>query len=294
MKPLTFGSDPELMLMLVNGRRIVSSIPVIEHDKKDPVDLGAGIKMHADNVLVEATMPPSDTKEQFKRTIGDALGRMSEWLGKDFKLVARASHIYPESELGKKPDVMVGELPVAWEIGCNPSFDAYEEKQKIPEPFKDGLRTGSFHLHLGHELLNSLDAKIKMVKLLDTYVGCASVIFDRDDTSLARRLLYGQAGEFRPTPYGVEWRVLSNYALRSPLCVDLVVDLVNYAFDRILEDDADEVLGDTDFELVKAAINTNNSTLAAMALHAAGVPSSLLKRVSLQYDMDLYQSWRLA
>jgi hypothetical protein len=46
-----------------------------------------------------------------------------------------------------------------------------------------------------------------LVKQLDSYLGLPSLLFDRDTL---RRKMYGQAGAFRPKPYGVEYRVLSN------------------------------------------------------------------------------------
>jgi len=46
-----------------------------------------------------------------------------------------------------------------------------------------------------------------LVKQLDCYLGLPSVVWDRD---AKRRQMYGAAGAFRPKPYGVEYRVLSN------------------------------------------------------------------------------------
>jgi len=49
-----------------------------------------------------------------------------------------------------------------------------------------------------------------VIKALDAYLGLPSVLFEKDGM---RRTLYGKAGAYRPTPYGVEYRVLSNFWL---------------------------------------------------------------------------------
>jgi hypothetical protein len=50
------------------------------------------------------------------------------------------------------------------------------------------------------------------VKQLDWFLGAWSVKHDSDVT---RRKLYGKAGAFRPKPYGVEYRPLSNFWIVS-------------------------------------------------------------------------------
>lgn len=47
---------------------------------------------------------------------------------------------------------------------------------------------------------------------LDFYLGLPSLLFDNDNK---RRQMYGQPGSYRPKPYGVEYRVLSNKWLES-------------------------------------------------------------------------------
>ena len=50
------------------------------------------------------------------------------------------------------------------------------------------------------------------MKQLDWYLGAWSLKMDPDPT---RRLLYGKAGACRYKPYGVEYRVLSNFWLTT-------------------------------------------------------------------------------
>lgn len=290
---ITLGSDPEFMVKHLATDSIVSAIPVIKTNKHNPVDLGDGVKMYADNVLLEASFPPSSSPLAAVSTVGRVLRKVQAWLGKEYALVAKSSHIYPESELGPKPAIMNGDLPVAWEIGCNPSFNAYMPGDNIPAPFTDGLRTGSFHIHVGSPLLMTREQKIAAIKMLDLIVGCSGVLLDQDETVLARRMLYGKAGEFRPTPYGIEWRVLGSYALRSPQLTRLVFDLVQYAMDLIDEGYQDEILESTDWVAVQTAINTNSKTLAAIAL-GDNLTTKLKDRVLGADTPDMYRDWRLA
>lgn len=299
----TFGSDPELMLHDLHLNKIVNAIPVIKHDKHDPVKLGDGIEFYSDNVLTEVRFPASDDKVGFIGWLRKSFQKAQEFLGDRYALVPQASHVYDIDELGPKPKVMFGKLPEPWEIGCNPSFDAYAEDVRVPAPFKDGLRSGSFHLHLGNAdfvkgegKLLDMPSKVQAIKLLDSLVGVPSILINQDETSLARRMLYGKAGEFRPTPYGIEWRVLDNYALRSPQLVELIFDLVQHALVVIDQDAEREVLDTTDLRLVRSAIDTNNKVLADMAMRRSGLSNALMKRVNdmAKYEPDFEKEWALS
>jgi len=266
---MTIGSDPELMLWDRNKKRIVSSIPVIKQDKHNPVDLGDRAKMYSDNVLVETSFPPADNKGDFLRTIRSVLGKMHNHLGERYALIPKAAHIYDESELKEKK---------AAESGCNDNFDVYLRRKGPPPPFTSGLRTGSFHIHVGHEELLDPEAKDKMVRIMDIFLGCSSVVFDGDETSPMRRALYGKAGEFRPTSYGVEYRVLGNFALRSPKATELVVDLVEHCMDVTLQGKVDSILAKINPTDVQHAINDNMKGLAKAILIKAGTPASFIVR----------------
>jgi hypothetical protein len=59
-----------------------------------------------------------------------------------------------------------------------------------------------------------LEACRALTKSLDVWLGLPSLVWDQDDR---RRTLYGAAGAFRPKPYGMEYRVLSNKWINDPL-----------------------------------------------------------------------------
>lgn len=300
MKPTSFGTDPEFHLWDEKLGRIVSSMPVLPN-KTYPVDLGDGIRTYSDNVLVEAAMPPSDSAFGIVDTIRLALKKMLHHLTDRYSLIAQASHVYLAEELKPytHPTLLNGEgKPLVmdpWESGCNPNSDSYTGAQNKPANFNSGLRTGSFHIHVGHEELKPMSVKLDAIKLLDIYVGCPMVIADKDPTSLARRALYGRAGEYRPTPYGVEWRILGNYPLRSSELTLLVFELVEYTMGLIHRKESIDILRSSDFLKTQKAINTCDRDLAIEVLEAHGMPWRFLKRITETRTMpsDIRDGWGL-
>lgn len=296
---LTYGTDPEIMALDLEHGKIVSSLNIIPNTKHNPLELKGGIKMYSDNVLIEASMPHADSVKGIVDRIGDAISQMQKKLGLSHMLMPLASHTYhdlppkPDDELVMKwlrDEVPSDAVPQEWQVGCSPNYDAYapiENNQRKQKPFADGLRSGSFHLHIGNanyehpdeDRILTAESKIQAIKLLDVYVGCASVLFDKDGTSVARRNLYGKAGEFRPTPYGVEYRVLGNYALRHPKLVELVYDLADLAMSHINDGSAEVFMDGIDFATVQAAINEGNPRLARMVIDDSWLPAKLWDRV---------------
>jgi hypothetical protein len=289
---VTLGSDPELMLFDIEQNKMVSAIKVLCNDKKTPTSLGDGILMYADNVLVETAFPPAKTKEDFIETIRKAFQRMQLALGRKFKLHPQAAFNFEKDQLDDKR---------AWESGCDPNFDVYLGRANERADFTSGLRTGSFHIHVGNQewetnpegLLMSDESKGMAIRLLDIFVGVPSVIFDRDFSSGTRRKLYGKAGEHRPTPYGIEYRVLGNYALRNPEMVNLVVDLLDYALDQIRDNKAEELIRRMNSSMVQTAINENSTVAAMEVLKESKLPGYFFKRIWEDYRCDMYREWNI-
>jgi hypothetical protein len=280
----TIGSDPELMLLNRKSGKIVSSLPVLKTDKHAPIDLQNGIFMYADNILAEAKLPPVEGKAAFVGVFRDTFTRMKQYLGEEHVLVPIASHIYDESEL---------QDPKAWEIGCTANYNGYTESVNEIVNFENGLRTGSAHIHLGNVKLTDFDVRHQAIRLLDMFLGCSSVIFDTDvKASKARRKYYGAAGEFRPTPYGLEYRVLSPFVLRSPVLVELVYDIIDYTMSIVEGEEIAETLALVSSADVQKAINNCDTKLARKVLIAAGLPKELLKRVEAKYNTkDFHKNW---
>lgn len=110
-----------------------------------------------------------------------------------------------------------------------------------------------FHIHIGYDNPN-IDSSLWMVKYLDMYLGLPSVIHDNDKR---RRSLYGKAGCFRLTPYGVEYRVLSSAMMKDTETLTLVWNQLMKA----LEAYETEVCL-IDYGSTVSAINNSNVELA--------------------------------
>lgn len=277
-----WGCDPELHLFDVDFNRIVSAIDVLKCDKHNPIDLGDGIKCYADNVLIEASMPPSDTIAGIVRTVGESLRRMQSLLGKRYRLVAKASHVYDDRDM---------QDPKAKEAGCSQNFDAYTGEANLPPRFDGNMRTGSFHIHMGWSYLSTPERRVEMIKHLDRCLGLASVVFDVDESAGRRRQLYGKAGEFRPTPYGVEYRVLGNYVIRSPELLTLAYEIAEYAT-QVMQGNAGMRFQPRVTKQVRDAINTNNYQEAHALLHNF-LTDFLTQAASKPRSVDLYRDWKI-
>lgn len=280
---ITLGSDPELCLWSVEQGKIVSAIPVLKNDKYSPAKLPGKINVYADNVLVESSFPPVKTTNQLLKSLQTVFKRTQDFLGDKFRLLPKASHVYDMSEL--KDDQ-------AWMVGCNPSWCAYTLKANNPSDFTSGLRTGSFHIHVGYEKATTLAGRTDTIKLLDAIVGTASIVFTNDDSSAARRALYGQAGEHRPTPYGLEWRVLDNYALRSPELTELTLNLIDYTLSVVLSNREKSLLALVDESEVRKAIDKSDKELALEVLKKLKLPKEIYNSIFKKYKIrDFNKAW---
>ncbi len=290
----TIGADPELMIWSVDENRIVSSIPILKRDKHNPITLDGGVKLYADNVLCEFSFPPSESVDEMLNRMKDAFARIQDHLGDKYQLIARAAHTYLDSEM--EPSFGVNPR----EIGCTPSIDVYREEIVAPNAFPDNMRTGSFHIHLGNAdyakdnggHLLTFKGRHAAIRLMDIFVGCGSVIFDKDPTSAIRRTIYGAAGNFRMTPYGAEYRPLSPGPLASREMTKLCLDLTDHVLSHIKAGTEQDVIARVNESDVKTAINTCDAALATDVLTKAGLPSDLMARVQQTYAVTtLREGW---
>lgn len=206
MADFKFGADPELFVYDTSREKFVTAAGLIPGTKEEPYKVRGGA-VQVDGMAAEFNIDPVNTFYDFNKnfhTVIDELGRM---LPKDHVLRAVPSVQFDQDEWDKAPEV-------AKELGCSPDYNAWTGEVNPPPEYKAAptLRTAAGHLHIGwtedddsvDHILNCRD----LVKQLDYFLGAWSINKDPDPL---RRKLYGKAGACRYKPYGVEYRVLSNF-----------------------------------------------------------------------------------
>lgn len=250
---LTVGSDPELFLKSSLSQKLVASIGIIGGTKDDPRPYSGrqGFYVQEDNVAVEFNIPPAYNKAEFVDSIHYGIAELQEIVSlSGLTLHISASEYFPPSELSK---------PGAGVFGCTPDYNAWEGGDRNPRPDTINvptLRSCGGHVHIGFDRKDATDM-FGLVKACDITLGAVSVLVDNDDR---RRHLYGKAGCYRPTPYGVEYRVLSNFWLRSKELTSWVYDGVHSAmelYQKVGNKELDKVK-----DVVYDAINRGNKDAA--------------------------------
>jgi hypothetical protein len=213
---VTLGADPEVFVRYSDGR-MSSAIGKIggSKDHPKPVRLGA---IQEDNVLAEFNIDPASTKEEFVHNIKTVLSELEIALGfHELEALVQSSHTFEMEEL-------LGWGDKALEFGCGAEWDAYTQRVKsAPNGALGGLRTAGGHIHVGYDDPFEM-GNYSLGKMMDFALGIPSVLMDTDT---GRRALYGQAGAIRHKPYGVEYRTLSNFWIKSDA-------LMSWAYEKTL------------------------------------------------------------
>lgn len=248
----TRGTDPEFFLKKAD--KYISAIPFIEGTKYEPAPLPSGGTIQRDNVAMEFATDPAGSAEEFVDKIKRCLSDACKLIPEDCEIAVDPSADFEADQL---------DHPEALEFGCDPDYNAWSiEENEKPWCGDSGFRSCGAHIHVGGldskgrpmkglEFLQEFQGKIRMVRAMDLLHGIISTVLDRGEASIKRRKLYGKAGAHRPTEYGVEYRVLSNYWMKSPSLVMLMDALTGEAL-RLIQTDKDkeliELLGEEEIQ----------------------------------------------
>jgi len=213
----TIGADPEMFVRHRASGEIVGAHGLIRGTKENPVALpGTLCEGQVDGMALEFNTWPSSTVESFSIHISQ--GKTGLWRAVNRGAIARnrfydlavvATAEFSPREWDRAPE----EAKI---LGCDPDFNAWEEQINNPPNAKVTFRTAAGHVHMGWGRRFVLDDDFFKVcaafaREMDATVGVASLLWDQDTK---RRELYGKAGAFRPKPYGMEYRTLSNSWVR--------------------------------------------------------------------------------
>lgn len=146
-------------------------------------------------------------------------------------------------------------------FGCHPTENVQEPKHKRVTGLRERFRAGAGHIHLGYSKTAIPDHEL-LVKVLDIVAGNTLVILDRDEANVMRRKNYGRAGEYRIKPYGLEYRVPSNFWLRHYVLWSLASGLCRNALGIVYSKLGEDLVSRYDMKDIRNAINNNDRDLA--------------------------------
>jgi hypothetical protein len=287
------GADPELMVCSPDGE-LVSAIPLIPGTKQKPTRVKCGAVQH-DNVLAEFNVNPSGTSEEFEHNVREVLRELTKFVAPN-RLLVRASADYPKTALDSEE---------ALAFGCDPDFDGWTLMMNEFDGTKalESFRSAGGHFHVGYkgpteEMLSDPYGKVEVVKMLDIFQGLPSVLLDPDPTAPKRRTLYGRAGAHRPKEYGVEYRALGNFWVRSPALLHLMYELAHTAVELTLQGESGKIITSIGERKVQKLINSSDRGGAGLVVDSVlqrYLPIQLRSLISglAGHDADLYTAWAL-
>lgn len=263
----TVGCDPEFFIRSQDG----TLIPAHERLPAKPKRKSA---VFWDGFQGEFTVQEETCLDLLRANIADALVDASRHL-KDGEYLSMDNVVEPPPEwLEKAPPEYVN-------FGCAPSRNVYDDVPQIQglDPRSVPIRTAGGHIHLSlpAAFLNKTDKAAELfvlaVKELDRVLGVISIGLFQHWERPERRILYGRAGEFRKTSYGMEYRTLSNAWLVHPVAYNLVYEIarrvIGYVYHhekplaiwKVTEKQARQIIDDVDIQLAKKVFARNEEAL---------------------------------
>jgi hypothetical protein len=239
---MRLGADPELFLIsrkTNNFKSVIGHIGANKWNPKQVDNLPEGFTLQEDNVALELGIPPAVSADEFVRNIRTAMLAGLRAIP-ETRFSKMSCTIFPKEEMND---------PAAHIFGCEPDFNAWTGQENIkPEPPHPLMRSAGGHVHIETKL-----DKQSVIRACDLFLGVPSVLMDK--TGGERRNIYGKAGAYRPKPYGVEYRTLSNFWIFQPKLTRWVWHSVERALMAVQTD-----MGMVDFfrDEIQDAINKGN------------------------------------
>jgi len=264
---ITIGTDPELFV--ANGKG--EAMPVcgkLGGSKGNAIDIGNGIGLQEDNVMAEFNIEPQTDCYQFGNVVADGVETVMDFvrtkMGADTKAIHQSAVHFPGAMLQSRK---------AQEFGCSADFDAYTRgsaRERIDpavlEDAEGAWRFAGGHVHLGWDNTVNEIPDFVAASFADLFLGLAAVNGDKQGK---RREFYGRPGLYRPTPYGIEYRVLSNFWIFDRYTATNVGSLA-LGLGNLLEGDPDRVrhlFKEVPWADVRRAIADENTGLAQSLLN---------------------------
>lgn len=254
---VTVGADPEIIL-LKDGEP-VPAIGVVGGTKYAPRPLGIGA-VQEDNVMAEFNIPPAHSANEFDYNIETMLATLENLVtpqGYTFSNAAWAN--YHPSHL---------EHPLAESMGCEPDWNAWTLEQNRPPNSRDmkGVRATGGHIHVGGFGDKYPEERQEAVLAMDLRVGVPLSLLVNDSV---RKQFYGQAGAYRPKPYGIEYRVPNNHWIWTSAFRKWIF---NQTVDAIVNKKRYALIARSNQPFILAAINQDDVGMAAKLVKNHKIP----------------------
>ena len=224
------GSDPELFLRDSDGN-LVPSFGLLGGTKDNPIATAHGA-IQEDNVTAEINSIPAGSLSEFIENHRLIIQDLQEILKPlELKIDISGSALFSDELLSH---------PLARVAGCEPDFNAWSLSQNLPASYAaTNMRAAGGHIHVSFDGAGDNPmTRVAFCKALDLELGLPSVILDPDQE---RRKMYGQAGAHRPKFLerdgfnGLEYRVLSNFWLKSDKLLKFVYEKVQLVDENLQE-----------------------------------------------------------
>lgn len=253
IKNITLGTDPEMFLN--KDGKTISAIGKIGGSKSDPLPISdKGHFIQEDNVAIEYNIPPCSTIEEWvdnNNFVKDYLDVVAAGIG--CTLDISASAVLDDDQL---------DCDEAKLAGCEPDFNIWKECVNIPPDLSaTNMRSAGGHISVGWDNVTE-ETQYDMVKAMDATLGLKSLFLDKDEK---RKELYGKAGCFRFRDYGIEYRPLSNFWIKTDESLKWAWNTTMEAIELVNSGKIEEIKKYKD-QIVEA-INTNNKDLASELLN---------------------------
>lgn len=224
---ITVGADPEFAIGNVNGP--ISAHGLIEGTKDNPQSVKQGA-VQVDGMLLEFNIDPASSYEEFQSNLDTVQQTLLSMV--DGEMIKSPSVFFTEEVMKEQPFEAV-------QLGCEADYNAYTGQTNEPPDATSTMRTAGGHVHIGGIEGDPQDSSHmyisgRLAKCMDEEVGIYSLLWDDDNL---RRSMYGKAGCFRPKPYGMEYRTLSNAWLYKPQLTKFVYDGVIRAVEKCFDFD---------------------------------------------------------
>lgn len=274
----TIGGDPEFIISDKNDN-IVSAIDVVKGTRNKRIKINKN-EYYYDNVLAECTILPSNNKEEFIFNVKNSIDTYKKLIY-PYKITDLSSNYFSKKDLLHKD---------ARKSGCSVEYCAYSletiSSKKINKILNStNLRTAGGHIHLGTDLGKNHESCVMLVRMLDLFLGFASLLIDNNIQSVERRKIFGQAGRYRQPKYGIEYRTLSNFWLFNDKLVGVIYDICEFTIDFTKEKKY-ENFWKIDYEKLNSDDFWNNDGDPADCHFCYGYDCKKFKNLFINKDLD--------